>query len=209
MNKILLGVNALLIVAVAWLFYKTSSLSPSVEKNETESGSEFSNTIEKKDVPATGRIAFVNIDIINEQSLFVDYMVKKLRASQSNIEAALENLSMRYQTKMEEYQASASAGIAPESELAAKAKEIRAIEMEAKNKQIQMDNLGIELNEKNNAFQDEVRNYIKDNYSGKFDYVLTYSKAIPSMLFGNESFDVTNEVITALNEDFKKKNPKK
>ncbi len=210
MNKILLGVNAFLVLAVAYLFYKTSGTpSNSTDSSNQENKTETEKPVEKKEVPVTGKIAFVNIDSINEKSLFVDYMVRKLKTSRANLEAAMENLSMQYQKKMEEYQASANAGIAPESELAAKAKEIRAIENEANNKQLQMDNLTRELNEKNNAFQEEVRKYIKETYEGKYDYVLTYSEAIPSMLYGNSAYDITSEVIYALNENYKKKNPKK
>ncbi|MBL7918196.1 MAG: OmpH family outer membrane protein, partial [Bacteroidia bacterium] len=146
-----------------------------------------------------------NLDSLNERSLYVDYMTKKLRRSQASIEGSLENLSMQYQKKMEEYQTSASAGIAPESELAAKAKEIQKIETDAKNKQMQMDNLMMEMNDKKMEFQEEVRAYIKENYATKYDYVFTYSETVPIMLYGSPSAEITSEVIYALNEKFKAK----
>ncbi len=210
MNKILIGVNAVLVIAVAYLFVKVNS---STEvNNESTADSKLDKApvvVENKNVPVTGKIAFVNIDSVNEQSLFVDYMIKKLKSSRASIEASVENLGMQYQNKVKEYQASASAGIAPESEMAAKAKEIQAIEREVQNKQIQMDNLALELTEKNEAFQDEVRQFIKETYAGKYDYVLTFSEAIPSMLYGNSAFDITKEVIYQLNENYKNKNAKK
>jgi Skp family chaperone for outer membrane proteins len=135
-------------------------------------------------------------------------MIKKLKSSRASIEASVESLSIQYQNKVKEYQSSASAGIAPESELAMKAKEIQAIEREVQNKQVQMDNLAMEMNDKNNAFQNEVRRFIQEKYEGKFDYVLTFSESIPSMLYGNSALDITHEVILQLNEDYKNKTKK-
>ena len=87
-------------------------------------------------------------------------------------------------------------------------KEIQAIEREVQNKQVQMDNLAMEMNDKNNAFQNEVRRFIQEKYEGKFDYVLTFSESIPSMLYGNSALDITHEVIVQLNEDYKNKTKK-
>ena len=211
MNKVLIGINGLLIVAVAYLFFKVNSGPSENQASQEKSASEKPVLTEIKNVPVTGKIAFVNIDSLNEKSLFVEDMVKKLKSSRAAIEASVENLGMQYQNKVKEYQASAGAGIAPESELAAKAKEIQAIEREVQNKQIQMDNLAMELNEKNNSFQDDVRAFVKETYAGKYDYVLTFSSAIPSMLYGSQSFDITNEVIAQLNEKYlaSKSNKKK
>lgn len=212
MTKILITVNAVLVIAVAYLFFKVNSNnSVSSEENNNSDLNSKQAAVEMKDVPVTGKIAFVNIDSLNEKSLFVEDMVRKLKSSRAAIEASVENLGLQYQNKVKEYQASASAGIAPEAELMAKAKEIQAIEREVQNKQIQMDNLAMDLNDKNNAFQEEVRVFVKEMYTGKYDYVLTFSSSIPSMLYGNNSNDITQEVISQLNERYlvEKKNRKK
>jgi len=39
--------------------------------------------------------------------------------------------------------------------------------------------------------------------------VLTYSKANPAMLYGDESLDITQDVLIGLNEEYKKENPTK
>lgn len=207
MNKVLLALNGLLIAAVAFLFFKVSSLSSSADSN-AESKTEDNKTpvvVENKNVPVTGKIAYINIDKINEQSLFVADMVKKLERTKSSIEASLENLGMKYEEKVKDYQSSASAGIIPENELAAKARDIQAIEKDAQGKRVQMDNLGIELNEKNEVFKAEIKNLILEKYSGKFDYVLTYSENVPLIVYGNPAFDVTDEVIVQINEIYKNK----
>lgn len=213
MNKILIGLNVLLVAAVAFLFYKVNSLS-----SDTDVSVKQDNTIEpiKKDKdiikvssinsvssPVTGKIAFVNIDQINEQSTEVNDLVAEAKRSKTNIEASVESLSIKYQTKMEEYQASAKAGIRSQADMEALAKEIQAIEREAQNKQLQMDNLSMSINEKNTAFQEGLKQFLAKWNNGRFDYILTYSNAIPSMLLGNASLDITKEVIENVNAEYK------
>jgi Skp family chaperone for outer membrane proteins len=206
MNKILITVNALLVIAVGYLFYQVGGSKSSDSDNiENKEEAKKPVVIENKNVPVTGKIAFINIDQINEKSLFVMDMVKKLEKTKNSIEASLENLGMRYEEKVKDYQSSASAGIIPESELASKAKEIQNIEKDAQSKRLQMDNLGIELNEKNESFKNEIKNLITEKYSGKFDYVLTYSESVPLIVYGNPSFDITEEVIVQMNESYKNK----
>ncbi|MBK7818930.1 MAG: OmpH family outer membrane protein [Sphingobacteriaceae bacterium] len=206
MNKILITVNALLVIAVGYLFYLVGG-NKTADTNSQEGKEEIKKpiVIENKNVPVTGKIAFINIDQINEKSLFVMDMVKKLEKTKNSIEASLENLGMRYEEKVKDYQSSASAGIIPESELASKAKEIQNIEKDAQSKRLQMDNLGIELNEKNESFKADIKNLISEKYSGKFDYVLTYSENVPLIVYGNPSFDITEEVIIQINESYKSK----
>jgi len=206
MNKILITVNALLVIAVGYLFYLVGG-SKAADSDNIENKEEAKKpvVVENKNVPVTGKIAFINIDQINEKSLFVMDMVKKLEKTKNSIEASLENLGMRYEEKVKDYQSSASAGIIPENELASKAKEIQNIEKDAQSKRLQMDNLGIELNEKNESFKNEIKNLITEKYSGKFDYVLTYSESVPLIVYGNPSFDITEEVIVQMNESYKNK----
>jgi outer membrane protein len=217
MNKIIIGVNVFLIAAIGFLFYKVSTInSLNVDKTTTEeiNNSELKNTTAAKittpvgNVP-TGKIAFVNIDVLNEKSLEVIDLIAESKRKKTNIEASVENLSMQYQKKVEEFQMSQKAGIAPQSELEAKAREIQAIEKEAQNKQIQMDNLSVDIGEKNASFQNNVKEFLIKWNNGKYDFILSYSDAIPSMLLGNATLDITDTILNQLNEDYKKRKSKK
>jgi outer membrane protein len=208
MNKILIAVNGILVIAVAFLFYKvygsTDSGSTTVEgakKEETAA----SPIVQPQPVagPVTGKIAYVNIDKLNDQSQEISELVTETKRRKDNIEAAFESLSLQYEKKVEEFQSSQKAGIAGESQLQAKAKEIQSLEQDARNKQVQMDNLTLEITEKNNGFQKSVKNFLTKWNDGRFDYILSYSDAIPSLLVGNPSLDVTDEVIKLLNEEYK------
>lgn len=217
MNKVLISVNAILVAAVAFLFFKVSSLGgaetpvPEASKESEKPVAEKPAALTTKQVSSapTGKIAYVNIDRLNEESMEVSDLVAESKRRKSAIEASVESLSMQYQKKMEEYQTSAKAGIAPQSEMQAKEREIMALEKEAQNKQLQMDNLSLDINEKNAAFQKNVRDFLIKWNAGRYDFILSYSDVAPNMLLGNSSLEVTNEVIAELNKEYKQKKGKK
>jgi len=216
MNKILLGINCVLIIAVAFLFYevyseKTETVAESVTSAENEVSEEPEPKVKTENIasPTTGKIAFVNIDKLNEESLEIADLVSETKRRKNSIEASVESLSIEYQTKVEEFQRSQKAGIAPQSDLEAKARDIQRIEREAENKQIQMDNLSMDINEKNIRFQKNVKDFLVKWNNGRYDYILSYSDAVPSMLLGNASLEVTDEIIVQLNAEYKNSKGKK
>ncbi len=217
MNKIIIGVNVVLIAAVGFLFYKVNDMSSSApEKTETtEENKTDVKATDTKTVTApvgntpTGKIAFVNIDVLNDKSLEVIDLIAESKRKKNSIEASVESLSMQYQKKVEEFQMSQKAGIAPQSELEAKAREIQAIEKEAQNKQIQMDNLSIDIGEKNASFQKNVKDFLIKWNNGKYDYILSYSDAVPTMLLGNATLDITDQIVTQFNDEYKQRKGKK
>lgn len=212
MNKVLIGVNAILVAAVAFLFFKVNSLNGVTKEEDSDVQKDADKTEVNKPTPRvepvgnvpTGKIAYVNIDKLNEESLEISDLVAETKRRKGSIEASMESLNMQYTKKVEDFQMSQKAGLISQGELEAKAREIQALETEAQNKQLQMDNLSLDINEKNNNFQKNVRDFLIEWNQGRFDYILAYSEAIPSMLLGNTSLEVTNEVIVELNNKYKK-----
>ena len=72
-----------------------------------------------------------------------------------------------------------------------------------------MDNLSMHINDKNNNFQKRVKHFLQEWNQGRFDYILSYSEAIPSMLLGNSSLEITDEIIGHLNTEYKNRKGKK
>ena len=216
MNKFLISFLSLLTFAVIFLFFKLNSLQSSGNKIE-ESGIEKSDSIKKgsskvfnqiESIP-TGKIAYLNIDRLNEESLEIADLVSETKRRKANIEASVESLSMQYRKKVEAYQLSAKAGIASQNELKTAENEIMALEKEAQNKQLQMDNLSMDINQKNAKFQKNVRDFLVQWNNGKFDYIFSYSETVPSMLLGNKTLEITDVVIKEINNEYKSSNIKK
>jgi outer membrane protein len=215
MNKTLAALTGILTIAVVILFMKVyASDKPSQVEGKEEMPKEES--IEKKDelppMPSsqpTGKIVYVDIDQLNERSSEVEDLVRDAKRKKDAIEASMEKLQNDYQRKIQDYQTAAKAGIAPPSELQATEREIMRLEKDANEKQLQMDNLSLEINDKNAQFQKNVRAFLQKWNNGRYDYVLSYSEVVPSMLIGNSALDVTNEVIEALNNEYKARKGRK
>ena len=45
--------------------------------------------------------------------------------------------------------------------------------------------------------------------AGRYDYILAYSEAVPTMLLGNTALEITDEVIAQLNTEYKGRKTKK
>lgn len=216
MNKILIGINAILIAAVAFLFFKVNSLNYAAQES-SETSSEIKSDLAVQPIKTvspvgnvpTGKIAYVNIDELNEKSLEINDLITEAKRRRSVIEGSLENLNMQYQRKVEEYQTSAKAGLAPQNEMVMKEKEILSIEKEAQNKQLQMENLSVDINEKNGTFQKNVKSFLVRWNKGRYDFILSYSDAVPSMLLGNTTLEITTDVINELNAEYKNSKVKK
>ncbi|MEI6021868.1 MAG: OmpH family outer membrane protein, partial [Bacteroidota bacterium] len=208
------GLNIVLTLAVLFLFYKVYQPSKQTETEESKTGESKlkAETKIKTQMPSnapTGKIVFVNIDRLNEESAEITDLVKESTQRKNAIESSIANLSNLYQKKVEDYQTSAKAGIAPASEMQNKEREIMSLQKEAENKQMQMDNLSLDLNDKNAAFQKTVRDFLIKWNQGRYDYVISYSETVPTMLLGNASLEITDEVIAALNAEYKIRKSKK
>ncbi len=213
MNKILLTVNGVLVVAVGYLFYK-SCANPNSEVCHSKiiNSDSLANNINLKPkkieqigTEPTGKIAFINLDILNETSNEVKDLEKEAKSRRSAIEGSLMALQQNYEKEMMDYQNSAKAGIASEAELNAKAKKIQQIEKDAQNKQLQIDNLTMDIAEKNEIFQKNIKEFLLKWNAGKYDYILSYSESVPTMLLGNATLDITNQVVPLINEEYNNK----
>lgn len=212
-----MGLVAVLTVAVAFLFYKeyqedSDTIAVEAKEEVVDAAApkpKEESKLEAVASPPTGKLAYVNIDRLNEESEEISDLIAETKRRKNNIEASIESLSADYEKKVEDFQRSQKAGIAPESELMAKAKEIQRIEQEAQNKQLMMDNLSMDINDKNLNFQKTVRDFLITWNQGRYDFILSYSEAVPSMLLGNSSLEVTDEIIAELNKAYKAKKKKK
>lgn len=215
MNRLSIALNAVLLLAVIFLFYKVytpPAETPAVEP--VPSGNAVTEAVKKPEPvrqagnTPTGKIAYVNIDRLNEESLEIADLVKESKRRKENIEGSMEALNLKYQNKVEEFQLLQKGGIAPKAELENKAREIQGIELEAQNKQLQMDQLTMDLNRRNESFQRSVRQVLQEWNKGQFDYILSYSETIPTMLIGNSELDITDVVIEAVNKEYNQRKSK-
>ncbi len=161
--------------------------------------------IKTEDTKAAGQaIVFVNSDsLVNNYEYYKAIKIKLQNLSQS-AQTELAAKGAAFQREVAAYQKSASA-LTPmqktttEKRLAKKQQDLQVL---GENTQKQLQDESADQNAK---LYDRIAQYLK-GYSKLKGYkmVLTYSKANPSMLYGDDSLDVTKEVLAGLNDEYKK-----
>jgi outer membrane protein len=210
MKNILYAVIAVLTICIGILFYQIQDLKKLVQgdvkvtttsANETKTPVVTANTDKLPDA----RIAYINIDTLNEKYLFISDYVKILKSRRLSLESQLQAMSQKFQENYESAQQSAQAGILPPAEMESKKRELEQQQREIENKQIQMDNLALEMQEKNDELQRNVKIFLADYNQGKYDYIMAYTNTVPTILLANPKLEITNQVLEALNTDYKNK----
>lgn len=158
---------------------------------------------------AAPSIVFVNSDsLVNNYEYFKAVKVKLQKLSES-AQAEIAAKGQAFQKEVAAYQKTASA-LTPmqkattEKRLAAKQQNLQALSQNT-GKQLQDEEA-----DQNAKLYDRIAAYLKTYTKAKgYKIVLTYSKSNPSMLYGDDSLDVTRDVVAGLNDEYKKENPAK
>lgn len=215
MKNISLIINGILAIAIGVLFYQVHSLKTVISPTDiTESGSSETESIKPTIIAsstnlADAKIAYINTDSINEHYAYIADFTKVIRNKKAVLEGQLQSMTAKFQQEYEAFQQSAQTGIAPQSELQKQQASLERQQQELANKELQMQNLGIELEEKNMELNKTVKDFLKKFNNGKFDYILSYSDLMPTILLTNPKLDITPEVLKGLNDDYNATKKKK
>jgi outer membrane protein len=211
MKNLSLILNGVLAVAIAILFYQVHSLKNSGVSTESSS----SETAVKPTIISSStnlgdaKIAYVNTDSINEHYAYIADFTRVIRNKKATLEAQLQSMTAKFQQEYQEFQQSAQAGVAPQSELQKQQQNLERQQQELSNKELQMQNLGVELEEKNMELNKSVKEYLLRINNGRFDYILSYSDLMPTILLANPKLDITTEVLSGINSEYNSKKAKK
>jgi len=152
---------------------------------------------------ATPTIVFVNADTLLSNYDYYKAAKAKMVTLSQKAQDEISAKGQAFQKKVAAYQKSASAltpaqKAATEKKLAAEQQGLQDLSQNT-GKQLQ----DIEASE-NATLYERINTYLKTYTKAKgYKIVLTYSKSSPSMLYGDDSLDVTKEVLAGLNEEYK------
>lgn len=210
MKNLSLIINGILAIAVAILFYQIHSLknSGSVTENATVESNVKPTIITSATNLVDAKIAYVNTDSINEHYAYIADFTKVLRNKKATLEGQMQSMTAKFQAEYEAFQQSAQAGVAPQSELQKQQASLERQQQELANKELQMQNLGVELEEKNFELNKNVKSFLQKINNGRFDYILSYSDMMPTILLANPKLDITTEVLKGINDEYNAKKKK-
>jgi outer membrane protein len=156
-----------------------------------------------------GGIVYINSDTLLSKYAYYAAIRTKLQTLSQSAQAELAAKGQAFQKEVAAYQKSANSlnlaqRTATEKRLQKKQQDLQDLSQNTA-KQLQE-----EQDAQNSKLYDKLAAYLKTYCKTKgYKIVLTYSKANPAMLYGDESLDVTNDVLVGLNEEYKKENPTK
>ncbi|WP_374163122.1 OmpH family outer membrane protein [Arcticibacter sp. MXS-1] len=150
------------------------------------------------------KIVFVNSDSLVANYDYFKDIRNKLEVKSKKAQQDLTSKGNAFQREVSEYQQkakdmSADERASTEQRLARKQQELAAFNQNASSA------LANESASENEKLYDKVAEYLKTYAKDKgYKMVLTYSKSNPSLLFADESLDVTKDVLKGLNEAYGK-----
>lgn len=156
-------------------------------------------------VSANEKIVYVNSDsLLTKYQYFKDVKVK-LESKAKSAQGDMAAKAQAFQREVAQYQQQANTlpadqRASTEERLQRKDQELKAYQQNAGAA------LQTEQATENEKLYDKIAEYLKSYAKKKgFKMVLSYSKSNPTILFADESLDVTSEVIVGLNEAYEKK----
>ncbi len=210
MKNLSLILNFVLLIAVGILFYLHFSKpgqTSSVEKNDSLV------TVTEVELPdistSSGGIAYINYDSLTEKYEFFKKGAKDLENTVKRKEQEFAMRQQKYQEAVEKYQQ-----LAPAMTDDQRAKTEGQLMEEQQRLVLLSEKLREELGSKqeqfNKQFLQSLDDYLKElSKKQNYAYVFTYTKGGPAhIVYANDSLEITNEVISGLNNSYKNKKGK-
>ena len=210
-KKIGLILNAVLLIAVIVLFTKvysedTKELAVVEAKEEILSEKEVANIL-SEDLTNSSRIEGLNIAYIQIDSLELRYeyakdMMRKIESKMKVNESTLQAEYLSFQEQVKQAQEAQASMTQSEMQLASSKLQQMQEQLYAKEEKMRAEMMQYQ-GELNARYLKKISNFL-DKYSVElgYDYILAVSPVTP-VLFANKQLNITNEVVVALNADYK------
>ncbi len=207
LSKITLGISVVLLALVAYLFGQLNDLKENANQDSNIAISEDAD-VNTDTSEGSVRVAFVRGDSIMLNYKFVEdeqnKLIKKAKSSENKLQRRMGEAEKEYQSLVEY----ANSGSATEKEL--QITQNRIMELEYELQQMQQEEqqkiARVEM-----EFQTELYNRISDylkvyGEENGIDMIFNYEPAGQTLLYSMDAFDVTQDVVSALNQQYEQEN---
>lgn len=197
MKNISIILNAVLVVAVGVLFFlhfsggESESKPKKVKKNTNGEG-------------VSGEIAFVNIDSLRKNYEFFEDLRDLLMQKQQNSEVSLNRKAAAYEKEAIDFQEKIQKHLITQRQAEEMNKKLMAKQQNIlKWRETLAMQLAEDEAEMNQQLHDSINSFLVEyNSDGRYKMILSISMG-QNLLYGAEALNITEEVITGLNERYK------
>ncbi len=199
MKNLSLGLNVVLIIAVAVLYYMFFTAHSNLEEVNTDVV--LNDTLVKESMAASSAVAYINVDSLLINYELYDTLETLLLERQKQLESQLNSKMQRFQREVNDFQKKVQMGsfLSQESaqrqqqELAQKEQNILILKEELSQK------LANETMMMNQQLLDSVVNYVKIyNKEKKYQYILNSV----SFIHANDANNITPDIVEGLNKRY-------
>ena len=200
MKQLSIIINLVLILAVGFLYYKVFSKKDTVNSLSKNSTSSLQSS-------NTGRplIAYVELDSLNENIVYIRNKRKELESEQKAIEAEWQNAYRGLENQKNNFLKRGQSITQQEAEQF-QGQLLQQQQQDDGRKQA----LTQKLSEKSYKFMDDIQNKLKEflndyNTKKNYMYILTTGTGMDYMVYKDSTLNITNDVIRGMNEKMKQK----
>lgn len=201
MQKLSLTLNAVLIAAVAYLYFlHFKSPSASSEKVEADSAHVV---IQPKEIKPSS-IVFINADTLTANYNVFKELKSQIEARHSALESQLNVKAQKFQKDYMDYQQRASQGQITVDQAKATEEDLVKRKAELDEMEAQLGKVYDDMQLKNIEIQKKVMDYLREyNKNGAYSYIMTYTANGGNILYAKDSLEITKEIVDGLNARYK------
>lgn len=195
MKKIIIALQVIIIIAVAFLFYKTSCNGEKCEVKSTEV--QLPATLSSDDI-----VVYYNQDTLFAKSAYMMSLKKKIEGDMSTLENSLNSEKMQYEAWARQQEEMVAKGLLSQNEIEKTrneaARKQQALMDRSQRAEKSFQDMQMSVNDK---LQDAISEASKIlNKDKKIKFVLVYSKSTPYLQPMEGAVDITNQLVTVVDE---------
>ena len=157
------------------------------------------------------KIAFVQIDTLTSQYQKCKDLEEEFTKKRANAESTINAKGKSFAAQMQEFNRKYQSNQFTQQQFEAEQARLAKLQQDLEALQTRLSNsLQEEYQKEFQALTDTIQNVTKSYAKEKgYDFILCKSSGIDNVLYANEAYDVTDEVVKALNKRYTKEAPKK
>ena len=157
------------------------------------------------------KIAFVQIDTLTSQYQKCKDLEEEFTKKRANAEATINAKGKNFTAQMQDFNRKYQSNQFTQQQFEAEQARLQKLQQDLQDLEARLSNsLQEEYQKEFQALTDTIQNFTKSYAKEKgYDFILCKSSGIDNVLYANEAYDVTDEVVKALNKRYSKDAPKK
>lgn len=152
------------------------------------------------------KIAYVLIDTLTSQYELYKDVSDNFQKKQANAESTINEKGKNFANQVQDFQRKAQANMLTQEQYNNEQARLAKLQQDVQDLQARLSNsLQEEYQKELQALTDTIQNFMKSYAREKgYDFILCKSSGIDNVLYANEAYDVTSEVVAALNKRYAK-----